>query len=161
MRILLASLCAVIVGGCNSSSDPDAQQLARINKELAITSEKLDALAKRVDRLEKAATSPSAVASGESDAEPDDESSAPMTKTIVVRGSGAIDLDGEAIDLAQLGSVLRQAVSAADDPQRIQVVIRAEPSASHARVVEIVDQIRKSGIDKVAIGSPDSGTLSP
>ncbi len=69
------------------------------------------------------------------------------TLAIVVKASGEIVLDGRSVDPMRL-----QAELAALREQRptLQVVVGADRSVAHGRVVDVVDAARLAGIERVA-----------
>ena len=69
---------------------------------------------------------------------------------LVLRADGQIELEGEAVDLAKLKSSLSRI--ARDEPSTV-VVLRADKSLEHGRVVQVMDLVRTLGLPHFAIAT--------
>jgi biopolymer transport protein ExbD len=77
---------------------------------------------------------------------------------LAIAADGAMELDGKAVDLEELKRVLRR--SAEEDPNTM-VVVRADRSLAHGKVVAVMDLVRELGLTHFAIateGAGDAGT---
>ncbi|MBJ94895.1 MAG: biopolymer transporter ExbD [Rickettsiales bacterium] len=73
---------------------------------------------------------------------------------LVLGANGAIELDGQAMGLEAIGKALRE--RAERDPSTL-VVVRADRSIEHGRVVEIMDRVREVGLTRFAIATETAG----
>lgn len=69
---------------------------------------------------------------------------------LVLTADGGVQVDGEAVDLATLRQ--RLTAAAAADPSTL-VVIRADESLTHGRVVAVLDLVRDLGLTHFAIAT--------
>ncbi len=69
---------------------------------------------------------------------------------LVMAADGSIQIDGQAVDLEELKRVLK--ASAEQDPSTL-VVVRADRSLEHGRVVEVMDLVRGLGLTHFAIAT--------
>ncbi len=69
------------------------------------------------------------------------------TLAIVVKASGEIILDGRSVDPLRLQTEL---AALREARPTLQVVVGADRSVSHGRVVDVVDAARLAGIERVA-----------
>ena len=151
---LTAGLVCALSGACHSSqSDPDAQQLARINKELALLTEQMGALSRRVERLESpdAHGTPLRAADGEAaSAAPEAEAAGtkPVEMTVEINAAGALSLDGKPVAPAELRRALR---ISAQGQAPIALSVRAHVDAPPRAVARVVDLARQSGVTSIAI----------
>ena len=67
---------------------------------------------------------------------------------VTIAEDGALELDGEAIELPALEQRIQSFAREADDPE---LVVRADDGALHGRVVEVLDLSRAQGITQVGI----------
>jgi len=74
---------------------------------------------------------------------------------LVLRADGQIELEGEAVDLAKLKSSLSRI--ARDEPSTV-VVLRADKSLEHGRVVQVMDLVRTLGLTHFAIATDAAST---
>jgi biopolymer transport protein ExbD len=74
--------------------------------------------------------------------------------SLTVSQDGVIYLERQPVDLATLGVGLRARVSASPE---LAVVIHADRTVSHGRVVEVLDVVRLAGVARlaIAIAPPD------
>ena len=77
---------------------------------------------------------------------------------LVMTADGNIQIDGKAVDLDELKLILK--ASAEQDPSTL-VVVRADRSLEHGRVVEVMDLVRGLGLTHFAIATEGSGSGSP
>jgi len=80
--------------------------------------------------------------------------------TVVLSGEGEIRFRGHRVDLERLGSELETAIG---DSSTGMVTIRADRTALHGRVVEIMDLARRSGAKGLTVATrepPDPGAGS-
>ena len=149
--VLGGAAIVTLASGCGDT-EPEAQQLARMNKELALLIERVDTLGKRVDELESAQSQPADQKGGSAGSgQGSEQASGPAEKTIAIAASGAIVLDGKTVELSGLADALLEGAAGKPASELIHVVIAAEPGTPHAKVVEIIDLIRASGITRIAI----------
>lgn len=151
--VVAISVTVALSWGCSShENDPDEQQLARINKELALLDEQVAALTRRLDKLDQPGQ-----AAHDVPADPRNEGAAAATvaspgvaadHTIVIEASGSLSWNGKAIDSAALGRALRD--QATSDPN-VALTIRATPATPHGKLVEIIDLARQSGMRRIAL----------
>lgn len=146
-----------VVGCSGSGNDPDAQQLARINKELALLNEQMSALTGRVEQLERrerdarsaAQHAPTSPGAGAKTLEPKADAA-----IVSVAASGAISIDGAPVEMDRLADALRPQ----DGGKARSLTIRIAPEAPHATVVAIMDLAKQQGIDAIAVVQ---GTIEP
>ena len=72
----------------------------------------------------------------------------PTQLTVLLAADGTLSFDGEIVELAQLGRLLRPAL---DETKRKVVVLRADREARHGEVVAVIDVIRVAGADSMKI----------
>lgn len=78
----------------------------------------------------------------------------PDTQVLVaITAEGAVWVDGEAVDLHRVGAKVADLVS--DDGS---VVVQADKRSTTGELIEVMDRIRKAGVDNVAVAaSRDAG----
>ncbi|OGP20862.1 MAG: hypothetical protein A2054_05120 [Deltaproteobacteria bacterium GWA2_55_10] len=79
-----------------------------------------------------------------------DSRSVPENRSVTISSDGSLYLDKEAIRIEELGGSLR-AYAAAD--QDALVIINADESVIHGKVVEVMDTVKLSGIKRLAIAT--------
>ena len=67
---------------------------------------------------------------------------------MLLAADGTLSFDGEIVELAQLGGLLRPAL---DETERKLVVLRADREARHGEVVAVMDAIRDAGADSMTV----------
>jgi biopolymer transport protein ExbD len=72
----------------------------------------------------------------------------PSELTVLLAADGTLSFDGEIVELAQLGGLLRPAL---DETERKLVVLRADREARHGEVVAVMDAIRDAGADSMTV----------
>ena len=72
----------------------------------------------------------------------------PSELTVLLAADGTLSFDGEIVELAQLGGLLRPAL---DESERKLVVLRADREARHGEVVAVMDAIRDAGADSMTV----------
>jgi biopolymer transport protein ExbD len=75
--------------------------------------------------------------------------------TVLITGLGEISLDGQRVTLDELGSRIKTLTR--DNPNII-VSIKTAPDARYQIFVDVVDEIKKAGNDKISIAKPDEQT---
>lgn len=147
----------VLSSGCGDT-EPEAQQLARINKDLALVIERVDALGKRVEALESRQREPAAAGSDTpSDSVDEREKQAqsvdfmPMQRTVEIAPDGALSVDGKAVELDKLVAAVIEGTPGNPPKEKIEVLIKAGPSTQHGKVVDVMDRLKAAGINKLAI----------
>ena len=75
--------------------------------------------------------------------------SLPRSVSVVVDAKGQVFFQGKKIVPEELSGQLR--ASAATNPE-LRVVLSADKSLTHGRVLEVLDQIRQGGVTMVALG---------
>ncbi|MCG8421778.1 MAG: biopolymer transporter ExbD [Proteobacteria bacterium] len=157
MRMVTAAALAVLACSCRTGhSDPDGQQLARINKDIALLIERVDGLAKRVDRLEgrpdsrtgSATGLPSVPANSPGPGTAAKPAGADKTVTVAVSAAGAVTVDGASMSAAELARELGKYKQAG---HTVVLSIRTEASSPPATLIEIIDLARESGITDFSI----------
>ncbi|MCK9522828.1 MAG: biopolymer transporter ExbD [Proteobacteria bacterium] len=83
------------------------------------------------------------------------------TLAVSVLPDGQLFLDGEAASEAVLTQRITQAQSQNAEASDVRVVIAADKSVSHGRVVHIIDLVRQLGVSRFAINIQSSATPSP
>lgn len=140
------------LAGCSRdpAQDPDAQQLARMNKEITVLSAEVKALSSRLDRLEKAPGRaalealqgmPLPIEAGPG--APDDDQ-----PPIILAVSDVYTLDGKVVAEAELAARLGEHAKAG---KNARLVIQAAPDIPQARVVRAMDLARQSGLQHIAL----------
>lgn len=71
-------------------------------------------------------------------------------RSITVDADGGLYLDREPVRLEGLASILKE--ESHDDPEAL-VIINADESVSHGRVVEVMDTVKLSGVKRLAIAT--------
>ena len=69
---------------------------------------------------------------------------------IAIRDTGEIWMDKREVDVKRVAANLERML--AEQPTDL-VVIQADKEAEHGRVVEVMDQIKEAGIDKISIAA--------
>ena len=69
---------------------------------------------------------------------------------IAIRDTGEIWMDKRQVDVKRVAANLERML--AEQPTDL-VVIQADKEAEHGRVVEVMDQIKEAGIDKISIAA--------
>lgn len=69
---------------------------------------------------------------------------------IAIRDTGEIWMDKRQVDVKRVAANLERML--AEQPTDL-VVIQADKAAEHGRVVEVMDQIKEAGIDKISIAA--------
>ncbi len=158
--IVAATAWMTALGGCDRAADPQlmADQVARLNREVARLDERLRVLEQRAGAHDGASAAQStdgadSASTGDSTtgdpAASNDSPAAPTISTIII--DDALRLDGEPLSQAALGARLRALVAA--EPA-LQLVIRVGAEVPHERVVSVLDVARGSGIEAIAL-APD------
>lgn len=78
------------------------------------------------------------------------EKQAAKQTVILIAKDGRIAVDGQPAAREQLGSLVKSA-------GKTTVSIQADKEASHGRVVEVMDELHKAGITKLAIAIEEKG----
>ncbi|CAB0149666.1 MULTISPECIES: ExbD/TolR family protein [Gammaproteobacteria] len=71
---------------------------------------------------------------------------------IAIRANGEVWMDKRMVDVERVGANIERLL--AEQPTDI-VVIQADEEAKHGVVVEVMDQIKEAGIDKISIAAED------
>jgi biopolymer transport protein ExbD len=71
---------------------------------------------------------------------------------VMIAGDGRVAVDGRPVAKGELAAVIR-----ANGSVQPTVSIRADKDVSHGRVVEVMDEIRKAGVAKMAIAVEPKG----
>ncbi|KFZ28615.1 MULTISPECIES: ExbD/TolR family protein [Pseudidiomarina] len=71
---------------------------------------------------------------------------------IAIRANGEVWMDKRMVDVERVGANIERLL--AEQPTDI-VVIQADKEAKHGVVVEVMDQIKEAGIDKISIAAED------
>jgi biopolymer transport protein ExbD len=74
---------------------------------------------------------------------------APSTRSLVLNARGEVFYQNQKVTKEELARALKS--QAAMDPQ-IRIVLSADASLSHGKVVELLDVVRQAGVTKVALG---------
>ncbi len=74
---------------------------------------------------------------------------APESQAVVLTEKGELYFQNLPIEKGKLADVLQQAVARNPD---LRIVLSADASIPHGRVVELLDLIRTAGVNKVALG---------
>ena len=69
---------------------------------------------------------------------------------IAIRDNGEVWMDKRQVDVERVGANLERML--AEQPTDL-VVIQADKEAQHGRVVEVMDQVKEAGIDKISIAA--------
>jgi biopolymer transport protein ExbD len=80
----------------------------------------------------------------------------PSELTVFLAADGTLSFDGEIVELAQLGGLLRPAL---DEAEQKLVVLRADRDTRHGEVVAVIDVIRDAGAVSMTMGTKP--TTSP
>ena len=72
---------------------------------------------------------------------------------IAIRDTGEIWMDKRQVDVERVAANLERML--AEQPTDL-VVIQADKEAEHGRVVEVMDQIKEAGIDKISIAAENN-----
>ena len=72
---------------------------------------------------------------------------------IAIRDTGEIWMDKRQVDVKRVAANLERML--AEQPTDL-VVIQADKEAEHGRVVEVMDQIKEAGIDKISIAAENN-----
>jgi biopolymer transport protein ExbD len=73
----------------------------------------------------------------------------PRSFSIVVNTKNEVFFQGKKIDPSQLTNELKEA--ATTNPE-LRVVLSADAEVTHGKVIEILDEVRQSGVTMVALG---------
>lgn len=71
---------------------------------------------------------------------------------IAIRANGEVWMDKRMVDVERVGANIERLL--AEQPTDM-VVIQADKDAKHGVVVEVMDQIKEAGIDKISIAAED------
>ena len=74
---------------------------------------------------------------------------APQSQAVVLTAQGTLLFQNEPVAKGQLVEVLQQALARNPD---LRIVLSADASAPHGKVVEVLDLVRMAGVNKVALG---------
>ena len=72
---------------------------------------------------------------------------------IAIRDTGEIWMDKRQVDVKRVAANLERML--AEQPTDL-VVIQADKEAEHGRVVEVMDQVKEAGIDKISIAAENN-----
>ncbi|MDV6317153.1 biopolymer transporter ExbD [Idiomarina sp. HP20-50] len=72
---------------------------------------------------------------------------------IAIRDTGEVWMDKRQVDVERVGANIERML--AEQPTDI-VVIQADKEAEHGRVVEVMDQVKEAGIDKISIAAENN-----
>ena len=72
---------------------------------------------------------------------------------IAIRDTGEIGMDKRQVEVERVAANLERML--AEQPTDL-VVIQADKEAEHGRVVEVMDQIKEAGIDKISIAAENN-----
>jgi biopolymer transport protein ExbD len=72
---------------------------------------------------------------------------------IAIRDNGEVWMDKRQVDVERVGANLERML--AEQPTDL-VVIQADKEAQHGRVVEVMDQVKEAGIDKISIAAENN-----
>ena len=72
---------------------------------------------------------------------------------IAIRDTGEVWMDKRQVDVERVAANLERML--AEQPTDL-VVIQADKAAEHGRVVEVMDQIKEAGIDKISIAAENN-----
>ncbi|RUO78058.1 ExbD/TolR family protein [Idiomarina seosinensis] len=72
---------------------------------------------------------------------------------IAIRDTGEVWMDKRQVDVKRVAANLERML--AEQPTDL-VVIQADKEAEHGRVVEVMDQIKEAGIDKISIAAENN-----
>ncbi|MGM0525849.1 MAG: ExbD/TolR family protein [Pseudomonadota bacterium] len=72
---------------------------------------------------------------------------------IAIRDTGEVWMDKRQVDVKRVAANLERML--AEQPTDL-VVIQADKGAEHGRVVEVMDQIKEAGIDKISIAAENN-----
>jgi hypothetical protein len=143
---LLVVMCAA--GACHGDDrevTPEAQQLARINRELATLRESEESLHARVDRLENARA-----AAGVTRV----DGAAAEVLTIVVTDAALAPyylIDEQPVAEAQLELMIREYAARVAKPEVPEVIVETGANVPYERVVHVIDVLHELGITRVAL----------
>lgn len=160
MRWLLVAVSLMAIAGCKDSDaneqraetgrklDRLQKQVDGVNDQLAALTKKLDALEQRWSKLlEPAVTRKSLDITMPRAAKPDQ-----VTTSLVVSVTkgGDIYVGGKLVADRDLDRAFRAAVAQDRD---VQLLIRADKTVRHARIVAIMDRAKQAGLSRIAIAS--------
>jgi len=74
---------------------------------------------------------------------------APESQAVVLTAQGTLYFQDRAVERGKFVDVLQQAVARKPD---LRIVLSADASVTHGKVVEVLDLIRMAGVSKVALG---------
>ena len=72
---------------------------------------------------------------------------------IAIRDNGEVWMDKRQVDVERVGANLERML--AEQPTDL-VVIQADKESEHGRVVEVMDQVKEAGIDKISIAAENN-----
>ena len=72
---------------------------------------------------------------------------------IAIRDNGEVWMDKRQVDVERVGANLERML--AEQPTDL-VVIQADKESQHGRVVEVMDQVKEAGIDKISIAAENN-----
>jgi biopolymer transport protein ExbD len=72
---------------------------------------------------------------------------------IAIRDTGEVWMDKRQVDVERVAANLERML--AEQPTDL-VVIQADKEAEHGRVVEVMDQVKEAGIDKISIAAENN-----
>ena len=137
----------VAVAACTNHADEDAARLERI----AALEEQWIVMRDRVDALEeRMATSQLTVEEGTVELPRARSGEEVETMSMLVVLESSLVLDGEVVAEADLDDTLRARARA--DPDAA-LVIQADASVSHARVVELLDRAKSAGLTRLSLAT--------
>ncbi|MEM6296439.1 MAG: biopolymer transporter ExbD [Myxococcota bacterium] len=141
----------MLLTACDDAPDPTVEAL---EDRVAHLEDRLAALQARLDATAES-TAPPLPTFAMPDAPPaTDERPAPARLSVVVKATGVVEGDRTLTD-TEFAERLRAVAAQHRDPA---VTLRSEPDVPHARVVDIMDRVRKAGIARIAVATLSDDT---
>ncbi|MEM9488213.1 MAG: biopolymer transporter ExbD [Myxococcota bacterium] len=143
MRIALATAAFLIISCSGREGDPDEQQLARMNRELALLTERIDALDRRVADFERQDSRATGDQTGEATDDGKRADQAQASPLVVAVGrDGGFAIAGTPVDETQLAQRLAAHRTAGSEAA---LHIQASEQAPSQAVITLIDLARAAG----------------
>ena len=75
--------------------------------------------------------------------------SLPSSQSLILTLQGDIFYQGKKVEKGQLGNLLKEQVALNPD---LRLVLSADASVTHGKVVELLDEARQAGVTRIALG---------
>ncbi len=149
MRCLGPALL-LLLGACEADPDPD---VAALEDRVAHLEDRLAAMQAQLDGTAERSPPPPALAVPQPSLVADDRPT-PARLSVLVKTTGVVDGDRTLTD-AEFSARLQAVAARHRDPA---ITLRSDENVPHARVVDIMDRVRRAGIARIAVATLSADT---